>query len=117
MFTAAGAVLMVLGGGQLIDTHAMASGVDLAFVALVVAVTVTVYRFSIPRLLASRRQPSAEPSTQLIGQTATVTEALKPEGMVSLSGTLWQASATRGALEVGREVKVVNVEGLRLTVR
>jgi membrane-bound serine protease (ClpP class) len=117
MFTAAGAVVMVLGGWQLVDTGTMAGGVDLALIALVVAATVTVYRFSIPRLLALRRQSHADPSTQLIGQTATVTEALRPEGMVSLSGTLWQASATRGALEVGREVKVVNVEGLRLTVR
>jgi len=117
LLTAAGAVLMVFGAWQLVNANTMASGVDLAFIALTVAAIVAAYRFCIPRLLAVRRLIYADPSTQLIGQTATVTEALRPVGMVSLSGTLWQASASRGAFEVGREVQVVNVEGLRLTVR
>ena len=117
LFTAVGAVVMVLGGWQLVNTDTMAGGVDLALIALTVAAIVAVCRFSIPRLLAARPRVHVDPSARLIGQTATVTEALRPEGMVSLSGTLWLASATRGGFEVGRKVRVVHVEGLRLTVR
>ena len=95
----------------------VAGGVDLTLIAVTVAAIVAAYGFLIPRLLAVRRLPFADPTTQLIGKTATVTEALQPEGMVSLSGTLWLASASQGTLEVGRQVRIVQVEGLRLTVR
>jgi membrane-bound serine protease (ClpP class) len=117
VLTAVGAVVMVLGGWQLVDTNTMAAGVDLALIAVTVAGIAAGYGFLIPRMLAVRRLPYADPATLLIGKTATVTEALEPDGMVSLSGSFWRASASSGTLEVGRQVQVVQVEGLRLTVK
>jgi membrane-bound serine protease (ClpP class) len=118
LLTAVGAVVMVLGGWQLVNTNTMAAGVDLGLIAVTVGVIVAGYGVLIPRLLAVRRLPYAtDPATQLIGQTATVTEALEPEGMVNLRGTLWRARTGEGTVEVGRRVEIVKVEGLRLTVK
>ena len=115
--TAVGAVLMVCGGWQLIDTSAMAHGVNPILIALTVGALTAAYAFVIPRLLAARRLPYSDPATQLIGELATVAEDLDPDGLVNLRGTLWRASASAGQARIGEQVEVVDVTGLRLTVR
>jgi membrane protein implicated in regulation of membrane protease activity len=52
----------------------------------------------------------------IIGNEGKVTKRLAPEGYVKVQGVLWKATCVESALEVGDEVVVVGIEGLRLTV-
>jgi membrane protein implicated in regulation of membrane protease activity len=51
----------------------------------------------------------------LIGQTALVVEACRPDGRVRLLGELWRAHCARGA-DVGEHVRVLRIRDLTLEV-
>ena len=51
----------------------------------------------------------------LIGETGRVVTACRPDGQVEVNGELWQARCAAGA-DVGRQVRVVGRDRLRLTV-
>jgi membrane-bound serine protease (ClpP class) len=53
----------------------------------------------------------------IIGNEGKVTKRLAPEGYVKVQGVLWKATCSESELEVGDEVLVVGIEGLRLLVR
>jgi membrane-bound serine protease (ClpP class) len=52
----------------------------------------------------------------MVGRTAIARTRLQPRGQVYLHGELWQAEATGGDIDPGREVVVEAVEGLTLRV-
>ena len=52
----------------------------------------------------------------LIGTVGVVRRALEPEGMVFVEGELWRARSNAGRIPEGQLVRVVGLEGLRLTV-
>jgi membrane protein implicated in regulation of membrane protease activity len=52
----------------------------------------------------------------IIGSVGTVTKPLTPEGYVKVGGVLWKAKCRETELDVGEEVEVVGMEGLRLLV-
>ena len=52
----------------------------------------------------------------VIGSGGKVTRRLAPEGYVKVQGVLWKATCVESELEVGDEVVVVGIEGLRLIV-
>ena len=54
----------------------------------------------------------------ILGQVATVRSPLTPSGMVFFDGELWQATLTNAGetAAIGAQVKVVGIEGIRLTV-
>ena len=114
--TAAGAVLLAVAGSQLIDTQLLDSGVDPVLIAGTVLLVMVVYLALLPRLLEARRLPHRDPATQLVGRTGTVREALSPEGLVWLEGSLWRAVATSSPIPAGAAIRVVEVDGLTLTV-
>ncbi len=65
---------------------------------------------------AHRRRPEAG-KEELIGEVGRVVEDLDPEGIIKLHGELWKARSRDGrVIRVGEEVKVVEVNGLMLTV-
>lgn len=64
---------------------------------------------------AYSRTSELEPAS-LVGCKATAVSSLEPEGFVQLEGVYWKAKASRGSIEKGRTVVVVNVEGLTLEV-
>jgi membrane protein implicated in regulation of membrane protease activity len=52
----------------------------------------------------------------VIGNGGKVTKRLAPEGYVKVQGVLWKATCVESELEIGDEVVVVGIEGLRLIV-
>ncbi len=52
----------------------------------------------------------------IIGDEGSVTRRLAPEGYVKVKGVLWKATCEEAELEIGDEVVVVSIEGLRLVV-
>jgi membrane protein implicated in regulation of membrane protease activity len=62
-----------------------------------------------------RRQRRAVGAETLIGQTAVVTQPLKPLGQVHLNGETWEARSTADA-NIGDEVRVIGRDKLTLIV-
>lgn len=62
-------------------------------------------------------RPAALGAETLVGQTGTVKQDLRPDGIVHLGGEEWTAiSATGAELPAGTRVRVVSVNGLTLQV-
>jgi membrane-bound ClpP family serine protease len=116
VITAAGVLTLIAGGGMLVDRDAYAGGVSTWLLGACAAIVVGAYAFVLPRLIAARRLPVVEPMEELVGRVGTVTEALRPEGLVRLGGTYWRARSTVPRLKRGDRVRVVEVSGLRLVV-
>lgn len=53
----------------------------------------------------------------IIGSEGTVTKRLAPEGYIKVQGVLWKATCNEIELEIGDEVVVVGIEGLKLIVK
>ena len=83
---------------------------------LVVALAVYSYvMYRVGRLTFLMRPKVA--AEAIIGNEGKVTKRLAPEGYVKVQGVLWKATCGESELEVGDEVVVVGIEGLRLIVR
>jgi membrane-bound serine protease (ClpP class) len=63
----------------------------------------------------SRRRGAQAGVEALVGKTARVTSACRPEGYVRVEGELWRARCEAGA-DVGESVRIAAVEGLTLEV-
>jgi len=86
--------------------YSMAAAVSMFFLFIVQAV-----------VRAHRRRP-ATGAVGLVGETGVAKTPLEPEGTVLVEGELWGARAADDQrVEVGDEVEVVEVKGLRLRVK
>ncbi|PKH45559.1 serine protease [Dehalococcoides mccartyi] len=54
---------------------------------------------------------------ELYGKKALVKTPLNPEGKVLYDGEIWAAHIENGSAEVGQEVVIVRLEGLKLYVK
>jgi membrane protein implicated in regulation of membrane protease activity len=63
----------------------------------------------------SRRRRAATGAEGMVGGTAKVVEACRPNGRVSYNGERWQAVCEEGA-EIGERVRIKAVDGLALAV-
>jgi len=70
------------------------------------------YRVGVPTFLM---KPKVAAET-IIGNDGKVTRRLDPEGYVKVQGVLWKATCVESELEVGDDVVVVDINGLRLIV-
>lgn len=66
--------------------------------------------------VSAQREPVATGNEGLLRATATVTEALDPEGRVFVHGEIWSAIAPGASIPKGSRVRVVAVEDMRLRV-
>jgi membrane-bound serine protease (ClpP class) len=110
-----GMVAMALGSIMLFDAPELDFRVSGWVIAPTVALTAGIFLFMIAagvRALASR---SAVGAPALLGQVGIARGALAPEGQVLVQGELWRAVA-RTPVEEGSRVRVVDVNGLTLTV-
>jgi len=85
----------------------------IATVAILIAGFLT---FAIWRVVKVHRRQATTGREELIGKTAVVKEALKPEGTVFLEGERWSAISQSGLVKPGEEVVITKVEGLKLYV-
>ena len=66
------------------------------------------------RRLARRWRPKTGPEA-MIGRTATVVQACRPDGTVRVHGEIWEAHCSEGA-DPDETVRITSLDGLRLTV-
>ena len=85
------------------------SATVVAFASLLLGIGALVAKSQRRRVVSGREA--------MIGTVGTVRRRLDPRGKVTVMGELWDAELRGGgALEVGNEIEVVSIEGLRLVV-
>ena len=112
-----GIIAMALGSVMLFDAPEMDLRVAWSAIIPMVGATAVLFMFVVATALRTlgTRVPSGTPA--LVGQTGVVRGALSPGGQVMIHGELWQAVARGEApVEEGARVRVVDVNGLTLTV-
>jgi membrane-bound serine protease (ClpP class) len=111
-----GIVSMLLGAMFLVRSPLTPAGVSfgVAIAAVLPFAFLTVFLMRL--VLKSRRWKTVTGKEELLGEEGVVTEALGGgEGMIRVHGELWRASA-KEAVPVGRKVRVLRVDGLKLDV-
>jgi len=114
---AVGAVCFLLGGSQLFQRPDV-SDLDVSWRTLVSALVGILLFGAIVTIAVGRSlvRPAEAGVGELVGHRARATTALTPEGTVFVRGEYWSATSS-APVEVGAEVEIVAVEGLRLRVR
>ena len=91
--------------------------VSLLIIAMTVVVPLIYYQFAlIPLQERAREQPDATRDEQMIGKRGVVMNTLDPMGTVNVDSELWTAISEDEHIEAGREIIVVDREGLKLIV-
>jgi membrane-bound serine protease (ClpP class) len=85
-------------------------------VGVIILVLVAVIAFVLSRIISTYQRQAATGKEDLIGKEALVKEALSPEGTVLFQGELWNALSESGNIEVGEEVLISRIDGLKLIV-
>ncbi len=111
-----GIVAMSLGSLMLFDAPELDFRVSWGVILPTVGITAALFLFVIAagvRALASR---AAVGTPTLVGLSGIARGALAPEGQVLVQGEIWRAVARGASVEDGGKVRVVDVNGLTLTV-
>jgi membrane-bound serine protease (ClpP class) len=111
-----GVISMALGSVMLFDAPQTGFRVSWAVIAASVGVMAGMLLFVVGagmRALARRPVVGAE---ALVGETGVARNDLMPEGQVMVHGEIWRAIAADGGVPSGARVRIVDVNGLTLSV-
>jgi membrane-bound serine protease (ClpP class) len=115
LLTAGGITSLVIGslilfkGGPLFQ-------VDIGLIITVAVIFAAFLAFVINRVVAAHRRQATTGREELLGKTAVVRTALKPEGTVLFEGEIWTATLDQGRAEPREEVIIKRFDGLKLYV-
>ncbi|MFH0768809.1 MAG: nodulation protein NfeD [Chloroflexota bacterium] len=116
LLTAGGITSLVLGslilfkGGPLFQINPW-------LIATITVIIAGFFAFVVSRVIRAHRRQATTGWEELIGKTAVVKVALAPEGMVFFKGERWAAVSETGRMELGEEVIITKVDGLKLYVK
>jgi membrane-bound serine protease (ClpP class) len=116
IFTVGGIIALVLGSLLLFPQQGPLFRVDPRLIAGVVIIVAVVFAFVMQRIVRVYRRQARTGREELVGKTALVKEALKPEGTIFFKGERWTAISEKEQVEVGEEVIINAVDGLTLYV-
>ncbi len=92
------------------------SGISRLAIITVTVIISAFFIFAIGAVVRTRLKRSTTGAEGLCGATGVVRAALSPEGYVFVAGELWRARSLTGNVPQGTIVRVVDVEGLTITV-
>ncbi|MDP2210984.1 MAG: nodulation protein NfeD [Candidatus Aquicultor sp.] len=114
---AGGIIAMTVGSFILFESPLPGLRVSPYIVLPTVAVTAGFILIAVRMALhAQKRQPSTG-AEGMIGLVGEVRSALTPRGEVFVHGERWSAESIEGTINVGDEVEIVSLQGLRLKVK
>ena len=111
-----GIVALGLGSLMLFDAPEAGFRVSWWVILPTVGATAAVFLFVVAAGIRALRSRSAAGPSALVGQTGVARGPLSPEGQVLVQGELWRAVARGTPVEEGSRVRVVDANGLTLTV-
>jgi len=115
MLILGGIVAMSLGALMLIDSPEEYLRMPLSTIVLVVGTTAGLFLFVVGAAVRSVGRKPVSGREGMLGAVGTVRGRIDPTGTVFVHGTLWSARST-SPLEVSETVRVIGIEGMRLTV-
>jgi membrane-bound serine protease (ClpP class) len=115
MLILGGIVAMSLGALMLIDSPEEYLRIPLSTIVLVVGTTAGLFLFVVGAAVRSVGRKPVSGQEGMLGAIGTVRGRIDPTGTVFVHGTLWSARSA-SPLEVGETVRVIGIEGMRLTV-
>jgi membrane-bound serine protease (ClpP class) len=110
-----GVISFLLGSLMLFDVSIPGAKVSLSVIIPATVFTALFFLFAIGMGMRAQRRKVTTGMEGLIGEIGAVVSPLSPTGTVLLHGELWKAVAT-SPIEKDREVRVIAVEHLKLTV-
>jgi membrane-bound serine protease (ClpP class) len=110
-----GVISFLLGSLMLFDVSIPGAKVSLSVIIPATVFTALFFLFAIGMGIRAQRRKVTTGMEGLIGEIGAVVSPLSPTGTVLLHGELWKAVAT-SPIEKDREVRVIAVEHLKLTV-
>jgi membrane-bound serine protease (ClpP class) len=116
LLTAGGIISLVIGSLILFQGAPPLFRVDPWLIATVTILLAGAIAFILHRAIAIHRRQATTGREELMGKTATVRVALKPEGTVFYRGERWTAVSEEGEIKAGEEVVINGMEGLTLHV-
>jgi membrane-bound serine protease (ClpP class) len=116
LFTIGGVVSLVFGSLILFQGAPPIFRVDPWLIATVTIVLAGAIAIILHRAIIAHRKKAKTGREDLIGKTATVKVALKPEGTVFLKGERWTAKSDGEEIKPGEEVIINQIDGLTLLV-
>ena len=111
-----GVFALVLGMAFLVDTGPIGLGVNPIVALGSGVVTLAFFLFFIRKVWQARRERPFVGVENMVGAVGEAREELAPEGLVFVSGALWNAVATADAIHAGAPVRVIGLDGLQLKV-
>lgn len=115
VLTLGGVVAMVVGSIMLFDEAGPLFELSLWVILPAAGATALFFGFVMAKALGAQRARTTTGSEGLVGETGEARTDLDPDGTVFLHGEIWSATAA-GAIAKGDRVRVVRVDGLRVTV-
>jgi membrane-bound serine protease (ClpP class) len=112
-----GAAAMLLGSLMLYRSDLPAFRLPWPLILLTVGSSAAFFLLVIARAIASIRRRRPKGLVDLVGEVGVAKTPLDPEGMVHVGGEDWTAVAWEGKIPAKSAVKVVDAQGLKLTVR
>lgn len=116
LFTAGGIISLVIGSLILFQGASPVFQIDPWLIAGVTIVIAGAMVFIVSHAVKAHRKQARTGREELIGKTATVKVALKPEGTVFFKGERWTAISEAGDVKIGEEVIIKSMDGLVLHV-
>ena len=115
MLILGGIVAMSLGALMLIDSPEEYLRIPVSTIVLVVGTTAGLFLFVVGAAVRSVGRKPVSGREGMLGAIGMVRGRIDPTGTVFVHGTLWSARSA-SPLEVGETVRVIGIEGMRLTV-
>ena len=115
MLILGGIVAMSLGALMLIDSPEEYLRIPLSTIVLVVGTTAGLFLFVVGAAVRSVGRKPVSGREGMLGAIGTVRGRIDPTGTVFVHGTLWSARSA-SPIEVGETVRVIGIEGMRLSV-
>ncbi len=118
IFGVSGSISIVLGILTIDAEPFFTPSSDITFFVMGISIAIIVFFIIVAKKVAgSIRERIKTGAEALIGEKGMVVEELRPRGLIKLHGELWTAiSSDKERIEVGKEVKVVRLEGNLLYV-
>jgi membrane-bound serine protease (ClpP class) len=111
-----GIVALALGSLMLFDAPEVGFRVSWWVILPTVGATAGMFLVAVAAGLRALSASSPVGGSALVGQTGVARDALSPEGQVLVQGELWRAVARGAPVAEGARVRVVDANGLTLTV-
>jgi membrane-bound serine protease (ClpP class) len=116
LFFGGGIVSLIMGSLLLFQGAPILFRVDWRLIVIITILVAGGLGFIAWRAVKIHLKQATTGREELIGKTATVKEALNPQGMVFFKGERWTAVSEDGEIKVGEEVTIKRLDGLTLYV-